>query len=158
MGIQTVVRVMNSQLINSNPKTFALIFDTGDEVMEGLITFARQNRLSASHFTAIGAFSDVMLGFFNLEKRDYKRIPIIEQVEVLSLIGDVALEGGEPKVHAHVVLGKSDGTAHGGHLIEAHVRPTLEVILTESPKHLVRAHDPETGLALIDLEATAKPR
>ncbi|HET7624123.1 MAG TPA: PPC domain-containing DNA-binding protein [Verrucomicrobiae bacterium] len=140
---------MKSKLINENPKTFAIIFDSGGEVVEGLKQFARENRLSASHFTAIGAFNQVMLGFYSFEKRDYKKIPIVEQVEVLSLVGDVALKDGVPKVHAHVVLGKSDGTAHGGHLLEARVRPTLEVILIESPKHLHRETDPETGLTLI---------
>src|ERR671932_1940317 len=107
-------------------KTFAIIFDKGDEVASGLLSFAKENNLSASHFTAIGAFERVILGFFERASRDYKRIPIDEQVEVLSLVGDIASDGGEPKVHAHVVVGKADGTAHGGHLIEAHVRPTLE--------------------------------
>jgi uncharacterized protein len=69
---------------------------------------------------------------------------------VLSLVGDIALKDDGPQVHAHVVLGKADGTAHGGHVLEAHVWPTLEVVLTESPKHLHRKFDPETGLALID--------
>ena len=70
---------------------------------------------------------------------------------MLSLIGNVALVGDEPKVHAHVVVGKRDGTAHGGHLLEASVWPTLEVILVESPEHLRRKMDKETGLALISL-------
>lgn len=131
-------------------KTYALIFDTGDEVRSGLIAFARKKRLGASHFTAIGAFRDVTLGYFDWQKKQYQKIPITEQVEVLSLIGDVAWkEDGEPEVHAHVVLGKSDGTAWGGHLMEAHVRPTLEVILMEAPRHLERRYDPESGLALI---------
>jgi hypothetical protein len=112
--------------------------------------FAKENRLSASSFTAIGAFQDVVLGYFDWQKKDYKKIPIREQVEVLSLMGDVALDKDQPKVHAHVVVGKSDGTAHGGHILEAHVRPTLEVILTETPKHLEKKHDPESGLALIE--------
>ncbi len=90
------------------------------------------------------------LGYFDWQKKEYKKIPIAEQVEVLSLIGDVAWkEDGEPEVHAHVVLGKADGTAWGGHLMEAHVRPTLEVILMEAPRHLERRYDPESGLALI---------
>jgi predicted DNA-binding protein with PD1-like motif len=128
-----------------------LVFDKGDEVIGGLKNFARENRLSASQFTAIGAFSDLTLGFFVLEKKEYNHIPIREQVEVLSLIGDVTESDKGPKIHAHVVVGKMDGSAHGGHLIKAHVMPTLEVILTESPAHLRRAHDAETGLALIDL-------
>jgi predicted DNA-binding protein with PD1-like motif len=135
-------------------KTFAVVFDTGDEVASGLLAFAKEKHLGGSHFTAIGAFSDVTLGFFDWDKKDYHKLQISEQVEVLSLIGDVALNRGEPKVHAHVVVGKSDGTGHGGHLMEAHVRPTLEVIVVESPEHLVRKTDDETGLALINLEAT----
>ena len=133
-------------------KTFALIFATGDEVTAGLAEFVRSHRIGAAHFTAIGAFKDVTLGYFNWEKKDYQKIPLHEQVEVLSLVGDVAIgEDGQPTVHAHVVVGRSDGAAHGGHLLEAHVRPTLELILVESPAHLQKRHDPESGLALIRL-------
>ncbi len=140
---------MKSKLINSSPKTFAVIFDTGDEVVAGLTTFAEQQQLAASQFTAIGAFSKVLLGYFKLDARDYQHIPIHEQVEVLSLMGDIALKDGRPRLHAHVVVGKSDGTAHGGHLLSATVRPTLEVVLVESPAHLRRETDEATGLALI---------
>jgi predicted DNA-binding protein with PD1-like motif len=142
---------MRSKLIHENrgEKTFALIFDTGDEAMAGLTEFARQNQLGAARFTAIGAFRDVVLGYFDWESKEYKKIPVHEQVEVLSLIGDVALESGTPKVHAHVVVGRSDGSTRGGHLVEAHVRPTLEVIVTESPAHLRKQIDAESGLALI---------
>jgi predicted DNA-binding protein with PD1-like motif len=144
---------MKSKLIyeHHGEKTFALVFDTGDEVMSNLVEFAGSNKLGAARLTAIGAFSEVTLGYFDWEKKDYKKIPVREQVEVLSLIGDVALKDGEPKVHAHVVVGRSDGTTMGGHLIEARVRPTLEVILTESPAHLQKQVDEESGLALIRL-------
>jgi predicted DNA-binding protein with PD1-like motif len=142
---------MKSKLINEQQgeKTFALIFETGDEAMSGLALFAKANALGASRFTAIGAFRDVILGYFDWEAKEYRKIPVREQVEVLSLIGDVALKGKEPKVHAHVVVGLSDGSTRGGHLIEGHVRPTLEVILTESPEHLCKEIDEESGLALI---------
>ncbi|PYS90268.1 MAG: DUF296 domain-containing protein [Acidobacteria bacterium] len=143
---------MKTKLIHDDgEKTFAIIFDKGDEVASGLLAFAKENKLSASHFTAIGAFERVTLGFFERERKDYKRISIDAQVEVLSLVGDIASDGGEPKVHAHVVVGKADGTAHGGHLLEARVWPTLEVILVESPEHLRRKVDKKTGLALISL-------
>jgi predicted DNA-binding protein with PD1-like motif len=135
-------------------RTFALIFKTGEEVIARLTDFATDRSLTACHFTAIGAFSDVTLGFFDWERKTYKKIPVHEQVEVISLLGDIALQDGKPMVHAHVVLGKSDGTAHGGHLMEGHVRPTLELILTEAPSYLQRKMDQESGLALIDVEAT----
>jgi uncharacterized protein len=136
-------------------RTFALVFDKGDEVGSGLTAFAKERGLGASHFTAIGAFSEVTLGYFDRERKEYAKIPVREQVEVLSLIGDIALDRGEPKLHAHVVVGKRDGTAHGGHLVEARVWPTLEVILEESPTHLRRTLDRETGLALLDLDHAA---
>ncbi len=139
-------------LLDGGEKIYALVFATGDEVVSQLADFAVQNRLSASSFTAIGALSDVTIGHFNLEKKGYKKIPITEQVEVLSVVSNVAMDQGKPKIHAHIVVGKSDGSAHGGHLMEAHVRPTLEVILQELPKHLRRKTDPQTGLALIDLD------
>ncbi len=106
--------------------------------------------MAGSHFTAIGAFRDATLAYFDWDRKEYLKNPVREQVEVVSLIGDVALApDGAPKVHVHVVLGRRDSTALGGHLMEAHVRPTLEVTLTETPQHLRRQHDPQSGLALI---------
>ena len=132
-------------------KTFALVFDTDDEFMSELTSFAKDNDLSAASLTAIGAFSGATLGYFDMEKKEYEKIPVEEQEEVLSLVGTIAPKDGEPQVHAHVVLGRSDGTTRGGHLLEAYVRPTLEVVIIESPEHLQRRTDEETGLPLINL-------
>ncbi len=140
---------MKSKKLNSGT---VLVFDTGDEVVSTLTKYAREHRISAAHFTAIGAFSDAGLGYFDLQKKDYLKNQVNEQVEVLSLIGDIALDKGEPKVHAHVVVGKKNGSAMGGHLLEAHVRPTLELVLQDSGEQLKRKFDSESGLALIDLE------
>jgi uncharacterized protein len=145
---------MRAKLIDDHDqRVFAVIFDTGEDPMLGLTRFAEEHNLSASSFTAIGAFSAATLGYFDWERKDYERIPVREQVEVLSLIGDIAAEdGNRKKVHAHVVLGRRDGAACGGHLLAATVRPTLEVILTESPGHLRRRHDPASGLSLIKVD------
>jgi predicted DNA-binding protein with PD1-like motif len=131
--------------------TYALIFETGDEVIAELKKFANEHKLKASRFTAIGAFSEADLGFFDFATKDYKKIKVSQQVEVLSLIGDAALYGDESQIHAHVVLGRSDGMAMGGHLLSAKVHPTLEVILEESPGYLQRRIDKETGLPLIKI-------
>ena len=133
-------------------RTFALVLTTGDEAMASLVAFATEHQLKATQFTAIGAFSRVVVAFFDWTTKEYRHIPIDEQVEVLSMVGDISIEENKPKVHAHVVVGKANATAHGGHLIEGSVRPTLEVVLTEAPRHLRRRHDPVSGLALIDPE------
>jgi uncharacterized protein len=131
-------------------RTFALVLATDDEAMSSLVAFATERCLKATQFTAIGAFSRVVVAFFDWSTKSYRNIPIDEQVEVLSLVGDISIEHGKPKVHAHVVVGKPDATAHGGHLIEGLVRPTLEIVLTEAPRYLKRRHDEASGLALID--------
>jgi predicted DNA-binding protein with PD1-like motif len=141
---------METKLLNAGPpRTYALILETGEEAVQTLTGFARQQRLHATQLSAIGAFSRVTLGYYDLAKKDYVKIEIGEQVELVSLLGDFAMTEGEPRLHAHVVVAKRDGTAHGGHLLQATVRPTLEVILTESPAWLTRHFDPASGLPLI---------
>jgi predicted DNA-binding protein with PD1-like motif len=145
---------MKAKLINQVPeRTFALVFDRGDEVMSVLERFAGEHGLTAGRLTAIGALERATLGYFDWERKDYERIPVNEQVEVLSLVGDVALDRGKPKLHIHAVLGRRDGTTLGGHLLEALVRPTLEVLLIDSPGYLQRERDPASGLALINIGA-----
>jgi hypothetical protein len=143
---------MRSTLLNDSggQRTFAVVLQTGDEAMACLQTFVEKERVSAAQITGIGAFSDAKLNYFDWDKKAYLPIPVGEQVEVASLVGDVALAPeGKPALHIHVVLGRRNGAALAGHLAEAHVRPTLEIILTEPPAHLLKAHDPESGLALI---------
>jgi predicted DNA-binding protein with PD1-like motif len=141
---------MKFRQIDHSPKTFIVVFETGDELAAGLSKFAEEQNLSAASFKAVGALSSVRLGWYNLESKKYDpSVTLDEQLELLSLIGDVALKDSKPVVHSHMVVGKRDGTAHGGHLLEAHVRPTCEVVLTESPAHLQKFIDPESGLALI---------
>ncbi len=144
---------MTSRLMNDGEeKTFVLVFESGEEVTAGLLRFASEQALAGARFTAIGALERVTLGFFESEKKDYKKIPINEQVELLSLVGNIARDtDGNPKIHAHAVVGKADGTAYGGHLLDAHVRPTLEVVMIESPGYLCRRMRPDLGIALLDL-------
>jgi uncharacterized protein len=143
---------MKSTLLHEHHglRTYALVLAAGDEAMSAIRTFASQHRVRATQFTAIGAFSRVVVAYFDWPSKEYRKIPIDEQVEVLSLIGDITLEEDDSRnVHAHVVVGKADATAHGGHLFEAYVRPTLEIVFTELPVHLHRRFDPDSGLNLI---------
>lgn len=148
---------MKARLLNEHGglRTFALVLATGDEALAAITSFARERELRATQFTAIGAFSRVVVAYFDWTTKEYRHIPIEEQVEVLSLVGDVTLEKDIPKVHAHVVIGKADATAHGGHLVEGVVRPTLEILMTETPAYLRRRFDPESGLTLIDAGTNA---
>lgn len=143
---------MQSKLLHeaNGQRTFVIVLATGDEVLASLEEFVRRENIHAATFTAIGALSSAVLLYFNWQTKAYDKIPVAEQVEVASLIGDVADEPrGKPTLHIHIVLGTRDGSAKAGHLGEARVRPTLEVVLTESAAHLRKVKDQETGLALI---------
>ncbi len=132
--------------------TYVVVCDPGDEAFDTLTQFARSEDLEASQITAVGAFSRATVGWFDLGAKQYRRIPVDEQCEVLSLIGDVAEGQDGPSVHLHVVLGLPDGTTRGGHLLEGRVFPTLEVIIRESPAELRKVMNPDIGIALIDLD------
>ena len=143
---------MEYKLINNGQqKTYAIVLKSGEEVINNLMAFAKKEKVSICQFTAIGAFSETVVGFFDFSLKDYKKIFFDEQMEVLTLSGDISLFKDGYKIHAHVILGKEDGSAHGGHLIKATVHPTLEIILNESPAYLQRQIDDETGLALIKI-------
>src|SRR5688572_10136314 len=146
---------MQTTLLRDGPeKTFAVVFDVGEEVVAALLRFARDQKLTAAHLTAIGAFQRVTLGFFEPTTREYTPIAIEEQVELLSLVGNIARDDkGDPQLHAHVVVGKSDGTAHGGHLLEASVRPTMEIVVVESSQYLRRRMRDDVGAAMLDLSS-----
>jgi uncharacterized protein len=145
--------MMKSKVVeDADVVTYVVVCDPGDEAVSALAQFARSERLEAAQITAIGAFERATVGWFDPAARDYRRIPVDEQCEVLSLIGDVAEGQDGPIVHVHVVLGLSDGTTRGGHLLEGRVLPTLEVVITETPAELRKVLRPDIGIALIDLD------
>ncbi len=147
---------MQHRLIHAadGQKTYAVVLDSGDEVMASIKAFANEVGLTAASFKAIGALREGRISFFDWESKAYEPIPVNEQVEVASMTGDVAVgPDGELAVHIHAVLGRRDGSAVAGHFERGIVRPTLEVIVTESPSHLRKRYDPRTGLALIALDA-----
>ncbi|MFC4857945.1 PPC domain-containing DNA-binding protein [Actinophytocola glycyrrhizae] len=141
------------------PRTFALVLGEGESVTDALDAFAAAQRVTAAAVTAIGGFSAATLGFFDLAERTYAEIPVREQAEVLSLVGDIGRhDDGRVALHAHAVLGLRDGSTRGGHLLAATVRPTLEVMVTESPGELRRRYREDLGLALIDPGESRAPR
>jgi predicted DNA-binding protein with PD1-like motif len=132
--------------------TYALIFDRGDEAAAELARFARETGVNGASFVGVGAASSATLGWFDFEAKAYEPNRFDEQVEVVAITGDVATtEDGKPQVHAHVVIAKRGGSAYGGHLLELHVEPTLEIVLTETPVHLRKRSLPGLPVATIRL-------
>jgi uncharacterized protein len=143
---------MQVQLLNPGEATkqYAVIFYQGDEAFSGLAEFAEKYHVTSAHFTAIGAVSGATVAWFDPQRKMYKKIPIVGQHEVIGMSGDIALYQGKPVVHTHMVVGGPDGTTQAGHVLDAYVSPTLEVMVTVDPKAMQKRFDPETDLTLID--------
>jgi predicted DNA-binding protein with PD1-like motif len=143
---------MQVQLLNPGEPTkqYAVIFYQGDEAFYGLLEFAEKYQVTSAHFTAIGALDGATLGWFDPQRKMYKKIHINGQHEVIGMSGDVALYQGKPVVHTHMIVGDSDGTTRAGHLLAAYVSPTLEVMVTVDPITMQKRFDPATDLTLID--------
>ncbi|MER5333652.1 PPC domain-containing DNA-binding protein [Micromonospora sp. NPDC002717] len=137
------------ELHHQTGRVLVVVCDKGEEAVEAVGAALREHRIHAARVTAVGGFADAEVGWFDRETGDYRPIPVREQVEVLSLLGDVAERGGEPALHVHAVLGRADGSTVGGHLLRGRVWPTLEVMISEVAPELAKRVDPETGLALI---------
>jgi hypothetical protein len=141
------VKVLNS---NKGQVEYAVIFRAGDDPYAGLTEFAAKYHVHSAHFTAIGGFHDARLAWFDEQKKMFRVIPVDQQVEVASLIGDIAQLNGKPAVHMHCVVALPDGETRGGHILSAHVSPLLEIFVTADPVALQKRHDPATGLTLMD--------
>jgi|SRR5580704_13120243 predicted DNA-binding protein with PD1-like motif len=132
-------------------RVWIAVLEAGEEAKKSLLEIAQKEKIEDASFVALGAFAKATVAYFDWQEKKYRDIPVDEQVEVISLIGDIVPdEKGRPSLHAHTVLGRRDGSTRGGHLQEGHVRPTLEITITETPAHLTRRKHPDLGVALIE--------
>jgi len=131
-------------------RSFALAFDSDDDVLDVLGQFVEAQAFAGARFYGIGGFCRATLGYYDVEEKRYRPIEVDDQVEVLSFIGNVAAYQGKARIHAHCVVGHRDGRATGGHLLAAVVRPTLELMVDELSAGLERRDRPDIGIPLLD--------
>jgi predicted DNA-binding protein with PD1-like motif len=143
---------MEVKRLKSSPdeEVYTVIFHKGDEALSGLVDFAQRYKVGDAHFTAIGAASSATLGWLDLSRKLYVAIPVKEQAEVASLVGDIAIFQNKPVVHMHCVLAKRTGETVGGHIWELNVDPTLEVFITVNRAPLKKRPDEASGMKFID--------
>lgn len=135
-----------------------LVLDPDDEFVASLTDFAKKNRIEGGRFSAIGAFQQATIAYWNRDTQEYENIEVAEQVEVLALSGSIARSGDDVKIHAHAVLGRRYGSTMGGHLMRAIVFPTLEIFVVDYGMKLTRQRDEESGLWLLRLPPPARPQ
>jgi predicted DNA-binding protein with PD1-like motif len=130
-------------------RRYLLRLDPGERLVESLLRFSKEQDIRGAAFRGLGAVRDAELGWFDLETKTYRSRTFSENLELLSLEGNVARSEGEPAVHVHAVCGRKDLGCVGGHLVEALCTVTVEVWMAESGFPLERVPDERFGLRLL---------
>lgn len=128
---------------------FVFRFDRGEDVLAELQNWAAQERVEAASLSAIGASQKVVLAYYDLATKEYQNHEVTEDLEVVSVLGNLALFDGVPVVHMHGTFSKPDLSVIGGHVKQLIVSATCEVVLRVLPGTMRRQHDPVTGLNVL---------
>ena len=120
----------------------------GEEIVASLKKLAQQEQITLAMVQGLGAINDLTVGVFDTESKEYKANHFTGAFEMLSLTGTSDTMDGAIYSHYHIAVGDKDGHAWGGHLNEAFISATAELILTLLPGKIDRFKDGEIGLNL----------
>lgn len=132
-------------------KHYALRFETGEQLVAELTRFVQEQDIQSAWIKGLGGLASAELGFYDLSAKTYSWVQFDEPLELTNLTGNVARQANEPALHMHATVSDASMHAHGGHLREAVVGGTVEVMLHAIGGNLTRAFDEATGLNLLDL-------
>jgi len=135
---------------NFDNAQYMLILEPGEDVLRSITAFVQEKGIRGGSLQGIGAVDLARLGQYDYERKDYRIVEFKGALEVVSLIGNVALKDGVPFVHAHMVVTTQDGKAFGGHLLEGSTCSlTMEVEIKDLGASLERKPDPRFNLNLL---------
>ena len=122
-------RMHGQQLPTAGSRTFEVMFGPGDEIMSGLTEFAEKNHITSGYISGIGGLATATLGWGDPQKGGVKTIPVEQKCELASFLGNISMQQGKVYVHAHAVVSFSDGSTKGGHVVDAHANPFVEIFI-----------------------------
>jgi len=122
-------RMHGEQLPTAGSRTFEVMFGPGDEIMSGLTEFAEKNHIAKGYVSGIGGLATATLGWGDPQKGGVKEIPVKQKCELASFLGNISMQRGQIYVHAHAVVSFSDGSTKGGHVVDAHANPFVEIYI-----------------------------
>ena len=126
--------------------------EPGEDIIDSIIELVKNHDIKSGFIKCIGALKTFTIGFYIIDSKEYKMETFNEYVELISCIGNIAYKDGEPIIHLHVSLGKSDYSVIGGHLSKPSiVSVTGEVSIIEIEKKINRVNDPQFNLSLLEL-------
>jgi len=123
----------------------------GDILFESILSFGKSEGVDSAFFWGIGAVEDVVLGYYDLENKEYIKRDFPGVWELVSLTGNLAKADDGPIIHAHGVLSDPDNKTISGHIFGIKIAATVEIYLVPLKSGLERKFDEETGLKLLEI-------
>ena len=134
--------------INNNKVFISL--ETGDEIIESITNVLKIEKIYSGMINGIGAISQVELGFYNIESKEYKKEFFNYDYELTSLMGNITLKDEVPFAHIHINMSDDNFKVLGGHLFSAVTAASAEVIILLNEQTIKRELDKNVGLYLWD--------
>lgn len=128
--------------------TFVVRLDRGEEIVEQVKALAEKEQIKLASVQALGAVNDFTVGVYNTETKVYASNRFQGAFEIVSLTGTIDTMDGQGYLHLHMSAGDSQGRVFGGHLNEAHISATCELVIRCIGGEIDRAYDERTGLNL----------
>jgi len=139
---------MKHQIFNN---TALLRLEPGEEVLAGLKALCRQESVTLGTVQGIGAVNRAVLGLFDPATKQYRANVFEENLEIVSLTGNITTMDGEVYLHLHMAVSDEQGRVFGGHLTEAVISVTAEIVVTRIDGMVGRKFSEAIGINLLEV-------
>ena len=137
------------KVILQDKNKYVLKVEVDKDVMDELKVFCREQKIEAASFFGIGAAKEIGIAWYNIHDKEYKKREIQQELEIISLLGNVAVGNGEVIVHAHGSFSDENMQLIGGHVNKLIVSAECEIVLQKLEGKIEKTYDEETGLNLM---------
>ncbi|WP_072725312.1 PPC domain-containing DNA-binding protein [Tepidibacter thalassicus] len=125
---------------------YVLRIDKGEKIVDTLKQFCIDNKITLGTIHGIGATNKATIGFFNLNTKEYNSTELIGDYEITCIIGNISTKNGEVYLHLHINLSDENYKTFGGHLTEAVVSATCEIIIDVIDGNIEREFNENIGI------------
>tara|TARA_B110001454_G_scaffold210867_1_gene225875 strand:- start:382 stop:813 length:432 start_codon:yes stop_codon:yes gene_type:complete len=119
---------------------------TGDLINKSLTEISVKENISNAWINGIGAIDSVEVGYMDVVNKKYQKRNFNDNYELISLIGNITIKDGVPFVHTHITFSDTEYKVFGGHLFDAKITATGEIILTVANSKIDRQFNENVGI------------
>lgn len=127
-------------------------FDKGEEIVAQVRKIAEAENIKLASVEALGALSEFNVGLFDVVEKKFHGNHFEGAYEVVSLTGTINTMNGEFYTHLHMSAADVNANVYGGHLVNATISATGEMVIRILDGKVDRKFSDEVGLNLFEFE------